>query len=80
MLMCSLRVVLSPLSFSFATLLDISPWVCLKLWVRAVLVCQKEPRCEALFASVLGTASDAAHRSRMGLLSLYSSAGLARGS
>lgn len=33
----------------------------------------------ALFVSVLGTASDAAHRSRMVLLSLYSSVGLAGG-
>lgn len=32
-----------------------------------------------MFVSVLGTASDAAHRSRMGLLSLYSSVGLVEG-
>lgn len=38
---------------------------------------QRELSCKALFVSVLRTASDAAHRSRMGLLSLYSSVGLA---
>ena len=47
--------------------------------MQAVLVFQRELSCTALFVSVLRTASDAAHRSRMGLLSLYSSVGLAEG-
>lgn len=77
MLMCSRRVVfVAPLFL----LCDAFKHFTLALPQMAVLVRQKELRCEALFASVLGTASDAAHRSRMGLLSLYSSAGLARGS
>lgn len=33
---------------------------------------------KALFVSVYGTALDGAHQSQMGLLSLYSNAGLAR--
>lgn len=48
--------------------------------MQAAVVCQSGLSCEALFVSVLGTASDTAHRSQMGLLSLYSSVGLAEGS
>lgn len=73
--MCSLRG-LSFLLFSSPSPPNLTLGASRNVNASGVMRESAEPA-RLLFVSVLGTASDAAHRSRMGLLSLYSSVGLA---